>query len=122
MWKWFGGGGTASPAKAADDKRFTLQHLQHLHAVLLREKSASPVTPASDAALIDAIKQVSELMVWGDKFNDRFFECVGGPAGGGGWGESCACCTCRAGRWRSAGQPLRAVLPRWCRHHGCLPA
>jgi hypothetical protein len=41
----------------------------------MREKAAHP-TPASDAALIETIKQISEFMVYGDKHDDKFFECV----------------------------------------------
>jgi len=61
--------------------RFSLRHLQALYAALMREKAAHP-TPASDAALIETIKQISEFMVYGDKHDDKFFECVVVPIGG----------------------------------------
>lgn len=67
--------------------RFTLAYLQHLHGVLLaRERlmqtvaaSQHPLPPptlaASDAAVIDALKEMAEIMVYGDRTqSDRFLE------------------------------------------------
>lgn len=35
-----------------------------------------PVSRRSEAQLIDALKQTSELLVWGDQHSEQFFECV----------------------------------------------
>jgi hypothetical protein len=37
---------------------------------------AIPAALAIDEEIIDTLKQVSELMVYGDKHSERFFECV----------------------------------------------
>ena len=51
--------------------RFTLKHLQSLHATLVRLRST---VNASDDHIVDVIKQISELMVYGDKNDEKFFE------------------------------------------------
>lgn len=63
---------------AASPDRFSVAHLQNLHAALQQKRSLSK---AADAALvIDTLKQISELMVYGDQqsgrtgVNDRYFE------------------------------------------------
>lgn len=82
---WFGRG-SASASRAPppvagvpivpEKDRFTLVHLKILHAALLRESASAP-SDASDAALVETLKQLSELMVHGDKHSDRFFEFFG---------------------------------------------
>lgn len=73
-----GGSAAASPDKreSAGADRFTLKHLTALHGILVKERAA-PATAASDARLIDTVKQLSEMMVYGDKHDEKFFECVG---------------------------------------------
>ena len=77
MWRALFGGPKGSPAAPSPEKppadKFTLKHLHSLHATLLREKAAGP-SLSSDARLIDAVKQLSEMMVYGDKHDEKFFE------------------------------------------------
>jgi hypothetical protein len=76
MWRaMFGGPAKAPAAAAAQENRFTMDNLKNLHASLLREKAAVP-SEASDAKLIDIIKQISEMMVYGDKHDESFFQYV----------------------------------------------
>lgn len=42
-----------------------------LHAQLVK---AQPGVRSGDAALIEVLKEISELMVYGDKHSDKFFE------------------------------------------------
>lgn len=61
-----------TPAEDPVD-RFTLKHLQSLHASLVRLHSS---TGSDDEQIIDIVKQISELMVFGDKNDEKFFEYV----------------------------------------------
>lgn len=74
----FGGGRSSrveSPAPAISDaERFSLTHLSSLHATLERLRGAAP-SYAIDDTIVDTVKQLSELMVYGDKHEDSgFFE------------------------------------------------
>jgi hypothetical protein len=62
-----------SIAPVAPVDRFTLQHLHSLHGSLVRLKSAPP-TSTNDDQVIDVVKQISELMVFGDKHDEKYFE------------------------------------------------
>ena len=77
MWKALFGGTRSQQAhsSAAVDvaARFSLRGLTALHTALLREKNAPP-SSHSDARLIETIKELSELMVYGDKHDEKFFE------------------------------------------------
>ena len=60
----------ALPEQTVD--RFTLKHLQALHATLVRLHAA--YESSNDDQIVDVIKQISELMVFGDKNDEKFFE------------------------------------------------
>lgn len=62
-----------SVAPEPPEDRFTLRHLQSLHATLVRLHAT---LSSNDDHIIDCVKQISELMVYGDKNDEKFFECV----------------------------------------------
>ena len=63
---WSGLFGYAAPAE-----RFSLQELHHLHQVLLDN---SNVTEHNTASVVEALRALSELMIWGDQHDPRFFD------------------------------------------------
>ena len=82
MWRLWGRSAAAGAGAAgargdgdgADADRFTLAHLLSLHGTLVRLRGAPP-SAASDEVIVDTVKQLSELMVYGDKHEDAgFFE------------------------------------------------
>lgn len=67
---WLGGlllGGS----EQQDVDRFSIEHLRHLHDTLV----TNPViTDVNRDAVVEALRSIAELMVWGDQHDPKFLE------------------------------------------------
>ena len=63
---WFGG----------TRNKYTLQHLRYLHSQLVkfRDSSSSGASEQQVATCVENLRSLSELMIYGDKHNEQFFE------------------------------------------------
>lgn len=66
---WSGLLGTGHVPKERD--RFSLEELARLNEVLQRN---SYVTDANREAVVEALRSMAELMIWGDQHDPKFFE------------------------------------------------
>ena len=55
----------------APREKYSLEELQHLHEVL---RSNSTVTDQNRSSVVEALRAISELMIWGDQHDPLFFE------------------------------------------------
>ncbi|CAD7703845.1 unnamed protein product, partial [Ostreobium quekettii] len=62
VWNWFGG---------RPRERFSLEELEHLVGVL--EKNPV-IGPGNREAIVETLRSIAELMIWGDQHEPRFFE------------------------------------------------
>ncbi len=51
--------------------KYSLEELRHLHDVL---RSNSEVTDQNRGSVVEALRAISELMIWGDQHDPRFFD------------------------------------------------
>jgi protein CLEC16A len=51
--------------------RFSIENLQYLHAVLLRHPT---ITDANRDLLVETLRQLAEVLIWGDQHNPEFFD------------------------------------------------
>ena len=57
----------------APRERFSLEELRHLHELLLAN---GVVTEANRDSVVEALRSLAELMIWGDQHDPRYFEFV----------------------------------------------
>ena len=55
----------------APREKFSLEELQHLHEILL---STTVVTDQNRSVVVEALRAIAELIIWGDQHDPRFFE------------------------------------------------
>lgn len=74
---WLGGlllGGPEQADLATEEQehdRFSIEHLRHLRHVLI---SNPVVTDANRDAIVETLRSIAELMVWGDQHDPRFLD------------------------------------------------
>ena len=51
--------------------RFSIEHLRHLREVLIRNPV---VTDANRDAIVETLRSIAELMVWGDQHDPKFLD------------------------------------------------
>lgn len=52
-------------------EKFSLEELRHLHHVLVEN---ADVNQQNSASVVEALRSLSELMIWGDQHDPRFFD------------------------------------------------
>jgi hypothetical protein len=60
MFSWFG-----------SKNKYTMQHLRMLHQTLIKYRE---ITAANEPQMIEMLRTLAELIIYGDKHNDQFFE------------------------------------------------
>ena len=55
----------------APREKYSLEELQHLHEVL---RNNATVTDQNRSSVVEALRAISELMIWGDQHDPRFFD------------------------------------------------
>lgn len=55
----------------ATREKLSLEELQHLHEVL---KSTTVVTDQNRDAVVEALRAIAELIIWGDQHDPRYFD------------------------------------------------
>ena len=55
----------------APREKYSLEELQHLHEVL---RNNATVTDQNRSSVVEALRAISELMIWGDQNDPRIFE------------------------------------------------
>lgn len=56
---------------SAPRERFSLEELRHLHDTLIRN---STVTDSNRDLVVETLRSIAELMIWGDQHEPRFFD------------------------------------------------
>jgi protein CLEC16A len=51
--------------------KYSIEELRHLHDVL---RSNSEVTDQNKSSVVEALRAIAELMIWGDQHDTRFFD------------------------------------------------
>lgn len=64
-------GGLLGGSEQQDVDRFSVEHLRHLRDVLIHNPI---VTDANRDAVVEALRSIAELMVWGDQHDPKFLE------------------------------------------------
>ena len=64
-------GGLLGGSEQQDVDRFSIEHLRHLRDVLIHHPI---VTDANRDAVVEALRSIAELMVWGDQHDPKFLE------------------------------------------------
>ncbi len=67
---WLGGLLLGSSEEQELD-RFSIEHLRHLREVLIRNPV---VTDANRDAIVETLRSIAELMVWGDQHDPKFLD------------------------------------------------
>ena len=70
-WRTSGSCCWGNQATSPTRDRFSLEELSHLHEVLLRNPT---VTDANRDVVVEALRSLAELMIWGDQHEPRFFD------------------------------------------------
>lgn len=64
-------GGLLGGSEQQDVDRFSIEHLRHLRDVLIHNPI---VNDANRDAVVEALRSIAELMVWGDQHDPKFLE------------------------------------------------
>lgn len=64
-------GGLLGGSEQQDVDRFSIEHLRHLRDVLIHNPI---VTDVNRDAVVEALRSIAELMVWGDQHDPKFLE------------------------------------------------